>query len=299
MLTAGDEFGRSQKGNNNAYAQDNELTWLDWENGDLALLDFVRGVIALRRAHPSLSRNRFLTGKAMDESGLADVTWLRADGGPMREEDWNDSDRHLLGAAFYDFASGDHSMVWLNAGHSREIVNLPPTRPSGSWRLVLNQAGATDDIVTGPVEIPARSVVVFAEKVRARQSVAPHDQLLDELAEAAGIQSLWWTVDGERHDVGIETKRALLGAMGLDISSSTAVGESLDRLQKIAKAPQEESKCHLSPAIAEGRQVFGLAAHLYALRGSKASALGNFATLGDFSAISARRQLKQAQFSRG
>ena len=77
MLTAGDEFGRSQKGNNNAYAQDNELTWLDWEKADSALVDFVRSAIALRRAHPSLAGDRFLTGEAVDDTGLADVTWLR------------------------------------------------------------------------------------------------------------------------------------------------------------------------------------------------------------------------------
>ncbi|MGE3876541.1 MAG: glycogen debranching protein GlgX [Parvibaculaceae bacterium] len=288
MLTAGDEFGRSQKGNNNAYAQDNELTWLDWEKADTALLDFVRSAMAMRRAHPSLARDRFLAGQAMDETGLADVTWLRPDGIAMREEDWNSPDRHLLGAAFYDFASGDRTLVWLNAGRSRESVKLPLSREGGSWRRILDLSGATDDTVHDTAEIPERSVVVFSEKVKARQSVAPADLLVNELAEAAGIHSVWWTVAGERHDVSIETKRALLAAMDLDVSSGKSAGVSLDRLQRIAKAGQEEGTCYLSPAIAEGRKVFGLAAHLYALRGSKPSPMGNFATLGEFGATAAR-----------
>ncbi len=288
MLTAGDELGRSQKGNNNAYAQDNELTWLDWEKADAALLEFVRSAIAMRRAHPSLGRDRFLTGNVLDETGLADVAWLSGDGGPMREGDWNNPDRHLLGAAFYDFATGDCSLVWLNAGRSREIVKLPASRANGSWRMVLSQAGAANEVVNDTAEIPARSVIVFAEKMKARASVAPHDRLVDELAEVAGVQSVWWTVAGERHDVSIETRRALLAAMGLDISTGKSVGECFDRLQGIAKAAEAESKCYLSPAIAEGRKIFGLAAHLYALRGSKPAALGNFAMLGDFSATAAQ-----------
>jgi glycogen operon protein len=284
MLTAGDEFGRSQKGNNNAYAQDNELTWLDWEHADSVLLDFVRSAIALRRTHPSLNRDRFLTGGPADETGLPDVIWLRSDSEAMRAEDWNNPDRHLLGAAFYDFATGDRTLLWLNAGRSREHVKLPPSREGGSWRIILDGRGAADSIVSGTAEIPARSVIILAEKMKARQSAAPNDRLVHELAEAAGIQPVWWTVAGERHDVGIETKRALLAAMGLGSSSGKEVAESLGHLQGIIKAPPEEKKCYLSAALAAGKKIFGLAAHLYALRGSKPSALGDFATLGDFSA---------------
>lgn len=282
MLTAGDEFGRSQKGNNNAYAQDNELTWLDWGKADLSLLDFVRSLIALRRAHPSLSRDGFLTGLSPDESGLPDVTWLRGDGATMREEDWNNPDRRVLGAAFYDFATGDRTLVWLNAGRSRETVKLPSSREGGTWRMILDPAGAADEAASDTADIPERSVVVLAEKMKARQNVAPTDRVVNELADAAGIQPVWWTVAGERHDVSVETKRALLAALGLGFSSGAEVAESLDRLQRIAKAPPEEAKCYLSPALAEGRKIFGLAAHLYALRGRQATALGNFTTLGDF-----------------
>ncbi|MGE0242057.1 MAG: glycogen debranching protein GlgX, partial [Parvibaculaceae bacterium] len=287
MLTAGDEFGRSQKGNNNAYAQDNALTWLDWERADPSLLAFVQSLVALRRAHSSLSADRFLTGLALDDTGLADVTWLRADGEVMREEDWNTPDRHSLGAAFYDFAAGDRTLVWLNAGRSREIVRLPASRDGGSWRLILDHAGAVDEAASDTVECPGRSVIVLAERMKARTSAAPTDRLVNELAEAAGIQPVWWTVAGERHDVSIATKRALLAAMGLDVSSGRSIGESFARLRKVAQREQDEKKCYLSPALAEGKKIFGLAAHLYALRGSEPAALGNLATLGEYGAAAA------------
>jgi glycogen operon protein len=275
MLTAGDEFGRSQQGNNNAYAQDNDLTWLDWEYADSELLAFVRSLIKLRRAHPSLSGDRFLTGEAGDETGLPDITWLRADGEMMREADWNNPDRHLLGAAFYDYATAERICIWFNAGRSRETIRLPEPRKGGSWRPAL---GDQDDR-----EVPPRSIVAFIEQLETKRSATPNDRLLHELADAAGIQPVWWTVQGERFEVSIATKRALLAAMGLSAATAGDVAESLRRLRMIAEPAAEERKCFLTPALAQGRKIFGLAAHLYALRGKKPSALGNFATLRDFS----------------
>ena len=148
--------------------------------------------------------------------------------------------------------------------------------------MVLDPAGSADEAASETVEIAARSVVVFAEKMKARTSAAPTDRLVDEIAEAAGIQPVWWTVAGERHDVSIETKRVLLAAMGLDIASGGGVAEGLRRLRKVAAPPTHETACHLSPAIASGEKIFGLATHLYVLRGRTPSALGNFTTLGEF-----------------
>jgi glycogen operon protein len=274
MLTAGDEIGRSQQGNNNAYAQDNDLTWLDWEHADTDLLVFVQSLIKLRHAHPSLAGDRFLTGAATDETGLPDVAWLRADGEVLREEDWNNPDRHLLGAAFHDDATGERICIWLNAGRSPESIKLPEPRKGGSWRSLL---GDHDGL-----KAPARSVVAFVEPMETKQNSASHDRLVDELAYAAGIQPVWWTVQGERYEVSIATKRALLAAMGLAADTASDVAESLRHLRSIAQPPADERKCFLTPALAQGRKIFGLAAHLYALRGKTPSALGNFETLGEF-----------------
>jgi glycogen operon protein len=89
MLTAGDEFGRSQGGNNNAYAQDNATTWLDWAGRDVDLETHCAALSVLRRAWPELGDPRFLTGEA-DAAGPPDVEWLRPDGAPMVAADWED-----------------------------------------------------------------------------------------------------------------------------------------------------------------------------------------------------------------
>ncbi|TGS08947.1 glycogen debranching enzyme GlgX, partial [Mesorhizobium sp. M1C.F.Ca.ET.187.01.1.1] len=93
MLTAGDEFGRTQQGNNNAYAQDNAITWLDWTGRDQALERYASALAALRQAVPALSDTRFLAGEPVEASGVPDVAWLTETGEPLAETDWNDSSR--------------------------------------------------------------------------------------------------------------------------------------------------------------------------------------------------------------
>ena len=98
MVLAGDELGRTQGGNNNAYCQDNEISWLDWTlvgtRSDLT--DLVRLLIAVRRDNPVFRRTAFLEGTTHPESRLKDVTWLREDGHEMTEEDWRNPDRQTL-----------------------------------------------------------------------------------------------------------------------------------------------------------------------------------------------------------
>ncbi len=89
MILMGDEWLRTQGGNNNAYCQDNELNWLDWENGDSAFFEFVAGLIALRRTRPLLRVQKFRHGRPIGEARIPDVAWLRADGEPMESEDWH------------------------------------------------------------------------------------------------------------------------------------------------------------------------------------------------------------------
>jgi isoamylase len=92
MLLAGDEFGRTQRGNNNAYCQDNEISWLDWNLDDKgkALICFVQKLTALRHKYPILRRNLFLTGEYIEELGVKDVAWINANGSEMQDEHWGD-----------------------------------------------------------------------------------------------------------------------------------------------------------------------------------------------------------------
>jgi glycogen operon protein len=95
MLLGGDEFGRTQQGNNNAWCQDNELSWFDWEQLDESLLEFTRTVVDLRRREPVFRRRDFFVGEER-RSDLPDVMWLRPDGDEMTEEDWGRGDAHAL-----------------------------------------------------------------------------------------------------------------------------------------------------------------------------------------------------------
>ena len=92
MLLGGDELGRTQNGNNNAYCQDNEISWFDWSGADSGLLDFTRKLVAFRRAHPVFRRRRFLTGVEARELG-----WFNPDGTPTAGDDWADPNALALG----------------------------------------------------------------------------------------------------------------------------------------------------------------------------------------------------------
>src|SRR5690606_16143299 len=99
MLVAGDEFGRTQQGNNNVYCQDNELSWINWELDEEGqqLLAFTRRLIALRRSYPILRRGRFLVGNYNEELGVKDVAWLVPDGSEMSQENWHDANARCMG----------------------------------------------------------------------------------------------------------------------------------------------------------------------------------------------------------
>jgi glycogen operon protein len=180
MVMAGDELRRTQCGNNNAYCQDNELSWLDWELDDRGRdqHDFVRRVIAIRREHPVFRRPTFLTGKEHEDSGAPDIWWFRSDGRAMTRADWERGDALSAGA----FLNGseidvqtqegepvvdDSFLVLFNAWHDPLSFRLPPARFGRRWALELSTAepeletGAWDVPVRAEVEIPERSLLLL------------------------------------------------------------------------------------------------------------------------------------------
>ncbi|TPN83154.1 glycogen debranching protein GlgX [Mesorhizobium sp. CU2] len=166
MLTAGDEFGRTQQGNNNAYAQDNAITWLDWTGRDRALETYTSALSALRRAFPALTDTRFLTGKPPQGSDIPDVAWLAETGAPLSEADWNDPARHRLVMLLGD-GEGDRLAVLVN-GDRRQCVFALPTREGFAWRPAIE--GQSVDMAR---PLPGRSVNFMIEgrvrKARARK----------------------------------------------------------------------------------------------------------------------------------
>ncbi len=180
MITAGDEMGKTQGGNNNAYCQDNEISWLDWDLDDRrrALLDFTRRMIRLRLSQPVLQRRRFFRGGHLWDSSLKDLAWFRPDGTEMTEADWNRpfarSIAFLLGGDAIatpdergERITGDTLLLLLNAHHEDVTYLCPPVEWGSRWEVLADTAGEHDhegDLVEarGTVAVTARSVVILA-----------------------------------------------------------------------------------------------------------------------------------------
>ena len=141
MILMGDELGRSQSGNNNAYCQDNDLSWLTWpevDNDAWTLNRFLSRLIELRRGKPLLRQSCFLHGEARGDLGLADVSWLATDGRAMAESDWQDPRLRCFGLMLAD---GDAALLLLfNAAASPRHFVLPKPPGIGTWGLLLDTA---------------------------------------------------------------------------------------------------------------------------------------------------------------
>ena len=250
MLAAGDEFGRTQKGNNNAYAQDNDTAWLDWTTADQSLVRFVANLAAFRRGNPAFFADRFLTP--------SDAEWFNADGSAMAGEDWNAAPPR--GLTLVISAAGERlALAFARDGRS---FRLPPAEEGYAW-------------------ISVDGLPVHSE-VKTGASRAPTDATIDALALAAGIQPEWWEVNGAHHRVSIPAKRALLAAMAMPLETDRAARAETTRLtQAVRKAPAPAT-CYMPDALQSSRRVFGLAAHLYALRDPRDSGIGDFETLRRF-----------------
>ncbi len=161
MLTAGDEMGRSQGGNNNAYAQGNARTWIDWKRIDADLVAFVASLAAFRRDHPAIAADRFLTGKPASATGLPDVAWLDEHGAPMTTAAWEQAGRQFLGMALCQ--GRQRHLVCFNSGFAAQQVILPAPRRQRTWTLILASTPDGAKLEADRLALPPRSVIVLAE----------------------------------------------------------------------------------------------------------------------------------------
>ena len=176
MLYMGDELGRSQGGNNNAYAQDNELAWIDWASADASLIDFVARLIRLRRSHGALNAETPLTGGPVDATGIPDVEWLTPQGQPFTGTDWNDPGMKALVAVFYDPGDGNaatggrapsRAAVLINAGAAALACEIPGLRKDHVWSFAIDSAipdRAPYIVETGHYTLASRSVAILVEQ---------------------------------------------------------------------------------------------------------------------------------------
>ncbi len=180
MMLAGDEFGRTQLGNNNAYCQDNEISWLNWkiaEKGE-SLTAFVKRIIGLRHKYPILHRNLFLNGQYLDELDLKDVTWINANGKEMADQYWGDSDMRCFGMLLDGRAQpsgirqrGHEATLLLVINVHHDLVNfvMPASTAGDEWTLLIDtnepekEPGGTKK--TGEeYGVTARSLLLLAAK---------------------------------------------------------------------------------------------------------------------------------------
>jgi len=175
MLLAGDEFGRSQQGNNNAYCQDNAISWYDWSQMDQALLAFTRRLIGIRRKHPVLHRQKFFSGRPIRGSDIHDIEWYRHDGEPMTDEDWQNP--HTQSLAMFLAGNGlketdragrplqdDHLLLMLSASHEDLEFTLPRFPGCKHWELMVDTSDDQAREVHAAGEktlLPARSLKLF------------------------------------------------------------------------------------------------------------------------------------------
>lgn len=211
MLLHGDELGRTQGGNNNGYAQDNEITWVDWDSADHGLVEFTAALARLRRDHPVFRRSRFFDGRparSSQEQPIPDIAWLRPDGTQMQPEDWDSG----FGRAIGVFLNGNgirerdrrgepivdvHFIVYFNAGDESVDVMLPNVELSPLWDVLVDSAGhhANEQAIPpgAVLGLAAKSVMVLrehvAEEIEADRfvaaSIAAPPATVDEVPGAA------------------------------------------------------------------------------------------------------------------
>ena len=183
MIYAGDPVGHTQGGNNNAYCQDNEISWLSWDlqPQDRDLMAFVQRMISLRKRHAIFRRRHFFQGRPIKGANVKDVLWLNSDGNEMSEDEWRDPSTRCLGM----FLSGqeldetdergrrisdENFLVLLNAHHEDVAFKLPAFRPGARWsawmdtsrECGLRPADTCDAGTAYPLQ--ARSLVILMER---------------------------------------------------------------------------------------------------------------------------------------
>ena len=184
MILGGDELGRTQLGNNNAYCQDSPISWTDWQAADSELLAFVRRLVAFRRAHPAFRRSRFFQGRPLRGSTITDVAWLSPDASEMTDEQWDEG--HAKSLAVYlngssvdldrrgEAIKDDSFLLFLNAHGEPVRFRVPDARFGEGWHCVIDTAGT--ETADEPLEVaPGTEVDVAGHSLLVLQ--APADRL--------------------------------------------------------------------------------------------------------------------------
>jgi glycogen operon protein len=202
MLSHGDELARTQKGNNNAYAQDNEITWvpwdLDWRRREL--LEFTRRILAIRQAHPALRRRHFFRGVEIKDSGMKDVTWIGINGQELSEAEWKSGDVTCFGMLINGYASDevndrghevedDTLLLILSNSADPVAFRLPELEDRGMWAELVNTARQELTVLMPEcVQLLPYSLVLLRYGRDRRLAVSPTSRSADDAARSEGSE---------------------------------------------------------------------------------------------------------------
>lgn len=270
MLLAGDEFGHSMRGNNNAYCQDNEITWLNWGGADNELAAFTKQLIALRKSKPHFSQTHYLHGEVIAQPGVQNADWLRADGVQMHPGDWENPDFQCF-ALLLSMAGENTIAIVFNRGAE---VSAPWIDENWSRDLTTaeHQSGTT---------IPADSVTVFTYKgLYTRPDI--YKKMLDAATQKFGLIESYRDINGHIHNASDRTKAKILKAMGIDLKSAPLTeganypGPSNDKVYG-ANLLRGEGGC------------WGVTAALYGLKSDRNWGVGDFEDLAVLAEIMAAK----------
>jgi isoamylase len=172
-VLGGDEMGRTQRGNNNAYCQDNDISWLTWEPAehDRDLLAFARRLIQIFHSNPVLRRRSFFTGRSIPGEGTKDLVWIRPDGQEMTDGEWNDPANQALGMLIDGHATdevderghpiyGDTLLLLLNGGNRSRFFQLPVVEGGGTWEELVDTSRPD-----GPRPVKGKGVNLIAHSL--------------------------------------------------------------------------------------------------------------------------------------
>jgi glycogen operon protein len=179
MVVAGDEFGRTQNGNNNAYCQDNEISWLNWENTDQDMLAFTRKVIQIRKDHPAFRRRRWFKGEPI--KGLEDIAWFLPDGTEMSDENWNHDFAKSLGVFLNgqglhyvnpvgEKVTDDNFYLIFNAHFEAVEYKIPSKIYNKEWTKILDTSEVNTELQKlnekDTLEVQGRSIILLQHHLK-------------------------------------------------------------------------------------------------------------------------------------